>query len=229
MTQYLSSVIKAGKNESYDVELAEDLLKANEERAAANRNWFKAHGIRVIEVIGSVGTGKTSLIENLVKRLRNRFKILAIAGDLGTTIDSSLIARQGVEVMQINTGRECHLDANLVSKAYAKIEQVKADLVFIENVGNLICPSEFPLGAGKRVVVLSLTEGQYMALKHPLTIMAADVVAVNKMDLAGVLDVNPEALVRDIVRVNPKANTAMISCKTGEGISKLIKLLELQE
>jgi hydrogenase nickel incorporation protein HypB len=228
VTQVLSSVIKASKNESYDVELAEDLLKANEEHAAANRNWFGMHGIRVIEVIGAVGTGKTSLVENLVKRLRDNYTILAIAGDLGTTIDSSIIARQGVAVMQINTGRECHLDANLVSKTFSKIEQVGANLVFIENVGNLICPSEFPLGAERRLVVLSLTEGQNMALKHPLTIMVADVVAINKMDLAGVLDVNPEALVRDIKTVNPKADTVMISCKTGEGFSELIKVLELQ-
>ncbi len=223
----MPAVIKAAQHESYDVELAEDLLKANERRAEANRNWFKTHGIRAIEVMGSVGTGKTSLIEKLVGRLKDHYKILAIAGDLGTTIDSTIIARQGIEVMQINTGRECHLDANLLSKAFPRIDESKVDLVFVENVGNLICPSEFPLGADRRVVILSLTEGQYMVLKHPLTIMAADIVAINKIDLFDVLDVDPEALVRDVVNVNPRAKTIMVSCRTGEGISRLVGLLEL--
>lgn len=220
-------VVKAEMGETFDVELAEDLLKANEKIALENRDNLRKHGIKAIDIMGSVGSGKTSLMEQLVRNLKAKYKILAIAGDLGTTIDSSIIAKHGVEVLQINTGRECHLDANLVRKALNRINLDEISLLLIENVGNLICPSEFPLGSEKRVVVISLTEGPYMVLKHPLTFMSADVVVINKMDLLNVLEANADKLEMDVHNVNPKAKVVKISCKTGSGIDGVIEALDL--
>ncbi|MDQ1281249.1 MAG: hydrogenase nickel incorporation protein HypB, partial [Thermoproteota archaeon] len=211
-------VVKAEIGETFDVELSEDLLKANEKIALENRDNLRKHGVKAIDIMGSVGSGKTSLMEQLVRNLKVKYRILAIAGDLGTTIDSSIIAKHGVEVLQINTGRECHLDANLVRKALNKINLDEISLLLIENVGNLICPSEFPLGSEKRVVVISLTEGPYMVLKHPLTFMSADVVVINKMDLQEVLGADANKLEMDVHNVNPKAKVIKVSCKTGSGI-----------
>jgi len=223
----LVRVVKAEKGETYDIELAEDLLKENERIALENREKLRSRGVKAVDVMGSVGSGKTSLIEQLVKSLKDKYKVAAIAGDLGTTIDSSRIAKHGVEVLQINTGKECHLDANLVRKALEKIDLAKVNLLFIENVGNLICPAEFPLGSERRVVVISLTEGPYMVVKHPFTFMSADVVCINKMDLKDVLDVDVDKLEHDVNQVNPKAKVVRISCKTGMGIIDVAKVLGL--
>lgn len=220
-------VVKASEGEVYDVELAEDLLKANEKIALENKSILKKHGVKAIDVMGSIGSGKTSLIEQLVRTLKDKYQIAAIAGDLTTTIDSNLIAKHGVEVLQINTGKECHLDANLVKKALGNFDLTKINLLFIENVGNLICPAEFPLGSEKRVVVISLTEGPYMVIKHPLTFMSADVVVINKMDLINALDADAEKLEHDVNRVNPKAIVIKTSCKNGTGIMEVVKALDL--
>ena len=220
-------VVKAEEGEIYDIELAEDLLKANEKLAVENRETLRKYGVKAIDVMGSVGSGKTSLIEQLVRNLKGKYRIAAIAGDLTTTIDSSLIARHGVEVLQINTGRECHLDANLVKKALERIDLTKINLLFIENVGNLICPAEFPLGSEKRVVVISLTEGPYMVVKHPLTFMSVDVVVINKMDLINALGVDADKLENDVHRVNPKAKVVKTSCKNGMGIGEVVEALGL--
>ena len=220
-------VIRAEEGETYDVELSKDLLKANEKLATENHELLRRHGIKTVDVMGSVGTGKTSLIEQLAQRLKGKYNIVAIAGDLTTTIDSDRIAKHGVEVLQINTGKECHLDANLVGKALKKIDLEKVNLIIIENVGNLICPAEFPLGSDKRVVMISLTEGPYMVIKHPFVFMEADVVIINKIDLAEVLGIDAGKLEEDVHKINPKAKVVRISCKTGAGIPEAIKALEL--
>lgn len=223
----MSRIVKAEKGEIYDIELAEDLLKANEKLAQKNRKLLNKHGIKAIDIMGSVGTGKTSLIEQMVQKLREKYRIAVIAGDLTTTIDSDRVARHGVEVIQINTGTECHLDANLVAKALKKIDLDKLDLLFIENVGNLICPAEFSLGSDKRVVVISLTEGPYMVLKHPLTFMKTDVVVINKVDLAEAMGVDADKLAKDVNKVNPKAKTVKTNCRDGTGVLDVIKALDL--
>jgi hydrogenase nickel incorporation protein HypB len=220
-------IIKADEGETYDIELSKDLLKENEKIAMENRNLLNTHGIKTIDVMGSIGTGKTALIGLLVQKLKGKYRIAAIAGDLTTTIDADLIARHGVEVVQINTGKECHLDANLVRKAIRKIDLSKIDLLFIENVGNLICPAEFPLGSDKRIVVISLTEGPNIVVKHPFVFMDADIVVINKMDLVDVLGVDVGRLERDINEINPKISVVKTSCRNGTGIMDIIKALEL--
>jgi hydrogenase nickel incorporation protein HypB len=220
-------IIKADEGETYDIELSKDLLKENEKIAMENKNLLNTRGIKTIDVMGSIGTGKTALIGLLVEKLKGKYRIAAIAGDLTTTIDADLIARHGVEVVQINTGKECHLDANLVRKAIRKIDLSKIDLLFIENVGNLICPAEFPLGSDKRIVVISLTEGPNIVVKHPFVFMDADIVVINKMDLVDVLGVDVGRLERDINEINPKISVVKTSCRNGTGIMDIIKALEL--
>jgi hydrogenase nickel incorporation protein HypB len=218
-------VIKAEKGEVYDVELAEDLLKANQRLAEENKEFLHQNGVRAIDVMGSIGSGKTSLIENLVILLKSRYRIAVFKGDLTTTIDAELIARHGVETVAINTGKECHLDANLVRKALQKLDLKKIDLLFIENVGNLICPAEFQLGADKRIVVVSVTEGPYMVVKHPFIFMDADIVVINKVDLAEAMNVDVQKLENDVKVVNPKAVAVATNGRTGKGVDDVVKAL----
>ena len=177
--------------------------------------------------MGSIGAGKTSLIEQLVQLLKEKYQIAAFKGDLTTTIDAELIARHGVEVVPINTGKECHLDANLVRKALQRIDLTNLDLLFIENVGNLICPAEFPLGSERRIVVISVTEGPYMVMKHPFIFMDADVVVINKADLAQAMNVDVKKLESDVKRIKPTVKVAVTNCRNGEGVGKVVEALHL--
>jgi len=220
-------VVKAEEGEIYDVELSEDLLKANQRLAEENKRFLQRNGVRAIDVMGAIGSGKTSLIEKLVKLLKTKYRIAVFKGDLTTTIDAELIARHGVETVAINTGKECHLDANLVGKALQKLDLGNIDLLFIENVGNLICPAEFPLGSDKRVVVVSVTEGPYMVVKHPFIFMEADVVAINKKDLAKAMSVDVKKLEKDVKTINPKTMVVATNCRTGEGVDDVAEALGL--
>lgn len=226
MAKLKKEVVRAEEGEIFDVELSEDLLKANQRLAEENNRFLHENGVRAIDVMGSIGSGKTSLIEKLVQFLKSRYRIAVFKGDLTTTIDAELIARHGVESIAINTGKECHLDANLVKKALKKLDLKSIDLLFIENVGNLICPAEFALGSDKRVVVVSVTEGPYMVVKHPFIFMETDVVAVNKVDLAKAMHVNVKQLEKDVKTINPKAIVVATNCRTGEGVDDVAKALE---
>jgi len=220
-------VVRAEEGEIYDVELSEDLLKANQRLAEENKQFLHKNGVRAIDVMGAIGSGKTSLIEKLVQLSKAKHRIAVFKGDLTTTIDAELIARHGVETVAINTGKECHLDANLVKKALQKLNLNNIDLLLIENVGNLICPAEFPLGSDKRVVVVSVTEGPYMVVKHPFIFMEADVVAINKVDLADAMGVDVKQLEKDVKRINPRAIVVATNGRTGEGVGDVAKALEL--
>ena len=223
----MSEIITAEEGEVFDIELEESLLKANRELAERNKALLDRYGVRAIDVMGSVGSGKTSLIEHMIRLLKERYRIAYIAGDLTTTIDADRIARHGVPVVQINTGKECHLDANLVAKALQRLDLANTDLIFIENVGNLICPAEFPLGAGQRVVVVSVTEGPYMVVKHPYIFMEADVAVINKVDLAEAMGVDVDKLERDAKTVNPRIKVVRTNCRTGEGVEGVVEALGL--
>jgi len=220
-------VVKAGEGEIFDVELAEDLLRANQRLAEENKRFLLGNGVKAVDVMGAIGSGKTSLIEKLVQLLKTRYRIAVFKGDLTTTIDAELIARHGIKTVAINTGKECHLDANLVRKALQRLDLSKIDLLFIENVGNLICPAEFPLGSDKRVVVVSVTEGPYMVVKHPFIFMEADVVAINKVDLAKAMNVDVEKLENDVKMINPKALVVATNGRTGEGVERVVEALGL--
>jgi hydrogenase nickel incorporation protein HypB len=223
----MTRLIKHNEGEVFDVELEESILKANAETAAKNHQLLQKHGIKAIDIMGSIGSGKTSLIENIAEKLKDKRKIAVLNGDLTTTIDADRVAKHGVEVVQINTGKECHLDANLVAKALEDLNLDRVNLILIENVGNLICPGEFRLGSDKRVVMISVTEGPYMVLKHPFIFMEADVVVVNKLDLAEAMGVRFEKLRDDVVKINPRAKVVGTSCRRNHGIENVIRALQL--
>ena len=209
------------------IDIKKDLFGANEEAASKNAEVFKKHGIVAIDIMGSVGTGKTQLIEALCERLSEKYPILMIAGDLATRIDADRVGSHGVDTVQINTGTACHLDARMIRVAIDDTDISKYKVVFIENVGNLICPAGYSLGVGKKVVVVSVTEGPYMIRKHPLTIKRSDMVVINKIDLAEVLDFDVDALVRDIREVDANLPVFKVSSKSGTGLDELIEYLGL--
>ena len=218
-------ILKIEEEKTIDFEF--DLIRRNNELAEENRRIFLENGVRAFDIMGSVGSGKTSLIENIVKILNGKYSIAVINGDLATTIDAERVSKYGVKVIQINTGKECHLDANIVKKAIEKIDLKSINVLFIENVGNLICPSDFKLGVEKRVVVVSVTEGEHVIIKHPLTFLEADIIVVNKIDLAEIMGVDVKKIVKDAKSINPKVKVVETSCKTGLGIDEVIKCLEL--
>ena len=217
--------IKAEEGEIFDIELEEDLLKKNKELAQGNKRLLDKHKILAVDVMGSIGSGKTSLIKNLASQLKENYRIGAIAGDLTTTIDADRIKDEGVKVIQVNTGKECHLDANLIGKALKKFDLKALDILFIENVGNLICPADFPLGSHKRIVVISVTEGPWMVIKHPYIFLEADLVAINKIDLTKAMGVSPQKLTEDIYKINPTVKVVQTNCIKGEGIREIIEAL----
>lgn len=221
----MTYTVQGEPGEIFDIELDENLKRANELLADENRRQLQKHGIRTIDVMGSVGSGKTSLIEQCVRLLRDHYQIAVFKGDLTSKIDSERIASLGIQTIQINTGRECHLDANLVKKALGKLDLGSVNLIFIENVGNLICPADFPLGSDKRVVIVSVTEGPYMVVKHPFIFADADVAVINKIDLAGPMDVDMEKLAADVHAVNSKTSVAFTNCRTGQGIDQVASAL----
>jgi hydrogenase nickel incorporation protein HypB len=220
-------IIRADDDEVLDIELEEDFIKANERMAELNRRIFDRNGVKVIDFMGSIGSGKTSIIEKLVEVLKGRYRVGVIAGDTTTTIDAERVSRHGVPSIQINTGRECHLDAPLVRKASKKLLREGVNLILIENVGNLICPAEFPLGAHKRAVVVSVTEGEYMIKKKQDIFRAAEVGIINKKDMAGYMEIDIKELVKDALNANPKIKVVVTSAKKGEGINELVEALEL--
>lgn len=219
--------IQAKEGEIFDIELEEDLLKRNEELARKNKELLDKNRVIAIDIMGSVGAGKTSLIKNLIIRLKNKHQLGVIAGDLTTTIDAERIKEEKVEVVQVNTGKECHLDANLIARAIKEFDLEKMNILFIENVGNLICPAEFPLGSHKRIVVVSLTEGPWMVTKHPYIFREADLVVINKIDLAQAMKVSVESITKDVRQLRPELKTIPTNCLTGQGIEDIIKFLSL--
>jgi hydrogenase nickel incorporation protein HypB len=221
-------VIKSSEGEALDIELEEDFLKANEKIANLNRKMFDRYNVKVFDIMGSIGSGKTTIIERLVEILREKYRIGVIAGDTSTTIDAERISKYGVPSIQINTGKECHLDALMVRKAAKNLLRKNIDIIFIENVGNLICPADFPLGAHKRIVVVSVTEGEYMIKKKQDIFRVADIGVINKKDMAVYMGIDINSLVRDALEANPNIKVVVTSAKTGEGIRELINLLELK-
>jgi hydrogenase nickel incorporation protein HypB len=222
----IKEVVK-GEEVTLEIEPGMDILEVNKQLAQKNIELLRKHNVKAIDIMGSIGAGKTSLIEKLVQALKQKYRIAVFKGDLTTTIDADRIAKHGVQVLTINTGLECHLDANVVARAVERISLEDIDLLIIENVGNLICPAEFPLGTEKRVVVVSVTEGPYMVVKHPFTFMTADVMVINKKDLAEIMKIDTEQLKKQVKEIKPDVKVAVTNALSGEGVEELIKALEL--
>jgi hydrogenase nickel incorporation protein HypB len=211
------------------IELNEDLLQNNLRLAEANNSIFKQNHIKSFDVVGAIGAGKTAILEILSEKLAQKYKILVINGDVATRIDADRIEKHGVQTIQINTGRECALNAYHISQVIKNFDLTgfKNGIIFIENVGNLICPSDFILGAEKRIIIVSITEGEWVIKKHPLLFKMSDIAIINKIDLLDVINVNVDEMKQDALLINPKLKIIPLSAKTGQNIPELIKVLEL--
>jgi hydrogenase nickel incorporation protein HypB len=204
------------------IELNEDLIANNEELAKQNKKTFEEFNIKSIDFVGAIGAGKTAIIENLAENMSKDYKILVINGDVTTRVDADRIQKHGVNTIQINTGRECALNSYHISQVIKFYDLSDINLVFIENVGNLICPSDFILGADKRVVIVSITEGPWVIRKHPMLFKYSDIAVINKIDLIDVIDVNIEEMVSDAREINPNLKIITTSAITGENVPRLI-------
>ncbi len=211
----------------YDIVIDVDLSKRTSELADRNLELLDEHGVRAMDVLGSVGSGKTTLINGLIDQLKPRMSIAVIAGDITTRIDAERIEVQGVPVVQIQTGGACHLDGEIVRRGMQRLDLDAIDLLIVENVGNLICPAAFPIGAHKRLLVLSVTEGPYMAVKHPIMVRQADVAVINKIDLAEAMRVDVDRLMADVRQVNPEIEVVTTVARDGEGIADVVAALGL--
>jgi len=221
-------VIKSRDSDIFDIELEKDLLEKNRSLAKENRKMLDRLNITAVDIMGSIGSGKTSLIKAILKKLKMGKSVGVIAGDLTTTIDAERIEEEGARVIQVNTGKECHLDANLIRQAIDRMKLDGVKLLFIENVGNLICPGEFPLGAHKRVVMVSVTEGPYMIVKHPYIFREADVIVLNKINLAKAMKVSLSQLEGDAKKINPRVPFIKTNALSGVGINQVIHALGLR-
>jgi len=200
------------------VSVQTNVLKANQEAASENRRLFEEEGTVVINLMSAPGAGKTSLLEATIRGLRGRYRLAVIEGDLQTDLDSQRIRALGTRSHQITTGTVCHLDARMVARALAEFPVHGLDLLVIENVGNLICPASYDLGESLRVVICSVAEGVEKPKKYPVMFHKADVVLLNKTDLAAASGVDLRELETNVREVNPKATVFAVSCKTGVGL-----------
>ena len=202
------------------IKVLKDILSANEQIAQANRHLLNSKGVFAVNLMSSPGAGKTSLILETIKGLKSKVKIGVIEGDVSSSLDAALIGKEDVPVVQINTGGECHLDANMVSNAISNVPLQDIELLFIENVGNLICPAEFTLGEHKKILISSIPEGDDKPFKYPLMFNKADAVLINKIDLLPYLKFDIQAFSQAVKGINGKAEIFQISCVTGQGIQE---------
>ena len=196
-----------------------NVLNANQQTAAANRGQFAGHGLLVMNLMSAPGAGKTTLLEATIKALQGQFRLAVIEGDLQTDLDAQRIQALGVRAHQITTGTTCHLDARMVARALDAFPVNDLDLLVIENVGNLICPASFDLGENLRVVVCSVAEGPEKPKKYPVMFNKANVVLINKIDLAEASGVDLKELTANVREVNPHATIFALSSRTGEGMT----------
>jgi len=219
---------KDGENmhKTVDIALGADILAANARIAEENLRLLRAKGIVSFDFMGSIGSGKTLLIERMVEILRKKGKkAAAIAGDVAGDDDFSRFRKHGIPAVNVNTGKECHLDAHLIDHALEDLKLDGINVLFVENVGNLVCPTDNPMGTDKRVVVISVTEGDDMVRKHPVIFSLADFIVINKVDLAKIIEVDPKILIRDANKIRPKAPLFLTNAKSGQGVPDLMKAM----
>jgi len=201
-----------------EVQVMANILDKNDKLAAEVNALFSVHGIFCLNLLGSPGSGKTSLLEHTIISLKEDIRLAVIEGDLFTDKDAERIARKGAPVIQINTGGGCHLDAAMVKTVISKLDLTALDLVIIENVGNLVCPAEFNIGEDVKVTVLSVTEGEDKPMKYPLVFKEAGAVVINKIDLIPYTSFDMNAVKEDIESLNPQVSLIEVSCRTGDGL-----------
>jgi hydrogenase nickel incorporation protein HypB len=207
------------------VKVATKILEANDRIAMENRRLFDKAGLFVINLMSAPGAGKTSVLEKTLLQ-DSGLKIGVIEGDIAGSDDAERIEKLGAPVVQINTGGACHLDANMIYEVLSDLPLAELDLLFIENVGNLVCPAEFKVGEDIKVMLLSITEGHDKPLKYPLMFQESSALLLNKIDLAPHLDVDIDKIRRDSLSLNPNLKIFEVSCKTGQGISEWVEWIK---
>jgi len=207
-----------GMSKSRILSIEQDILSKNNEYAAANRRKFSRQGMLVLNLVSSPGSGKTTLLTNTLNQLKNDLPMAVIEGDQQTVLDAERIRATGAKAIQINTGKGCHLDAHMVGHALEGLSPEEQSVLFIENVGNLVCPASFDLGEAHKVVILSVTEGEDKPLKYPDMFHAADLMILNKVDLLPHLKFDVDACLDYARRVNPGIKILQVSATSGEGM-----------
>lgn len=208
------------------IEVVENIMGANDRLAADNRERLNKHLVFSLNLMASPGAGKTSLIENTVPALKDKFHIAAVDGDVATSIDADRAAAAGAAAVQINTGGECHLDAVMLRQALNQLDLAQTDLLVVENVGNLICPASFALGTHKSVLIASVPEGDDKPYKYPGIYRGVDVMIINKIDLLPYIPFKMEYFQQGVEMLNPGLITFPLSCKTGEGVQGWLDWLD---
>ncbi|ODS41946.1 MAG: hydrogenase accessory protein HypB [Candidatus Altiarchaeales archaeon IMC4] len=199
-----------------------DIIGINRKIAERNRKFLDERGIRAVNIMGAIGSGKTIMIEELAEKLKD-VRMAAIAGDVISDADARRIKKAGIETIGVNTGTECHLDAHLIDHAFGKLNLGGVELLLIENVGNLVCPTDFDLGEHRKIVIVSVTEGDDTVEKHPAIFVYCDLCIINKVDIADAVGADVEKMVADARRINPRLRIIKTSMKTGDGLDELVK------
>jgi hydrogenase nickel incorporation protein HypB len=208
-----------------EVSVVKDILSANDQVAAENRSLLKSRGVTAVNIMASPGAGKTSVIAATAERLPDQIRPGVIEGDLASSIDTDALLARGIPAVQINTGGNCHLDAPMIRTALPRLPLDAIGVLFIENVGNLVCPAEFDLGAALAVVIGSVPEGHDKPYKYPGMFAAADAVLLNKADLLTYFDFDLDYFRRGLKMVNPDAPLFLVSYRTGEGMAEWVSWL----
>lgn len=211
------------------MEVLTKILDANDKQAQENREHFDRYNILSINLMSSPGSGKTTLLEKTIDLLKDKYNIGVIEGDLETNKDAERIKAKGAPAFQITTGQACHLDAFMVHEGIHNLPIENLDIVFVENVGNLVCPAVYDIGTHINVVLLSVPEGDDKPAKYPVMFKSADLVTITKIDLSEHFDFNKENVKREILKLNPKVDIIFLSSKTGEGFDKWVKYIELKK
>ena len=207
-----------------DVEVAKNIMDANKKLADKNLKNLEDNGIFCIDFVGAIGSGKTTLIEEIIDN--TDYKIGVLAGDVISKFDAGRIEKHNVPVVGLNTGKECHLDAHLVGHGIGDLPLADLDVLIIENVGNLICPVDFELGSHMRIVVVSVTEGDDTVEKHPIIFQTSDAVVINKVDLADAVGADADKMVNDAKKLNPNVKVIKSSLKENIGLDEIIGYID---
>ena len=216
----IAGVHVPGLSQSRIVQIEQDILGHNNDFAGRNRAWTAEHGVLALNLVSSPGSGKTTLLCRTAEMLKAKFPVAVIEGDQQTSFDADRIRATGIPALQINTGKGCHLDAHMVETAIARLGVVDDSVLFIENVGNLVCPAAFDLGEAYKVAILSVTEGEDKPLKYPDMFAAAGMMILNKIDLLPHTDFDVERCIAFARRVNPDIVVLKLSARSGEGMDE---------
>ncbi len=208
------------------IDIKKTILADNHDLAAKIRQELRQNGVFMLNIMASPGAGKTSLIIEMLRRMKHKYHFAVIEGDIESQVDSEKVAKEGVSAVQLRTGGSCHLDAPMIKEALKKIDLSATDVILIENIGNLVCPADFDLGQTRKAMVLSVPEGDDKALKYPLMFSVSDLLVVSKTDYLEYSDFNYEALKERSEKLNPQLKIIKTSAKTGEGLEDLCLWLQ---